>query len=129
MKFQPYSIEHAPRALPIWQTIIDDLSNPHPARLAKVLGLGVRTVYRYNREGHAPRSVCLALFWLTRWGRSEVYWQAVHDCQVAVGYANAVESELRQTRTQLAHVMALNETGAANSPIVRSLGGQDAAIR
>lgn len=119
MNFHPYSIEHAPRALPVWQTIMEDLGRPHPARVARVLGLGARTVYRYNREAQAPRSVCLALFWLTRWGRSEVHAQAVHDCQVAVGYANALERDLRQARAQLAHVLALSASGAANSPILK----------
>ncbi len=118
MEFSPYSLEHAPRSLPIWQSILEDLNNPHPARVAKVLGLGARTVYRYNRDGQAPRSVCLALFWLTRWGRSQVYSQAVNDCQLAVGYANAIERELHQTRAQLAHVLALSATGAANSPLI-----------
>ena len=66
MNFSPYSIGHAPRSLPIWQTILDDLGNPHPAAVARLLGLGARTVYRYNRDGQAPRHVCLALFWLTR---------------------------------------------------------------
>jgi hypothetical protein len=118
MNFSPYSIHHAPAALPIWQTILDDLGNPHPARVAKVLGLGLRTVYRYNREAQAPRHVCLALFWLTRWGRSQVHCQAVNDCQLAVAYANAIEIELRQARTQLAHVLALSDTGAANQPVL-----------
>lgn len=118
MNFHPYSVEHAPRSLPVWQSIMDDLGNPHPARVARALGLGARTVYRYNREQQAPRHVCLALFWLTRWGRSQVYSQAVHDCQVAVAYANAIESELRQLRTQLAHVLALSDSGAANLPIM-----------
>jgi predicted DNA-binding transcriptional regulator AlpA len=118
MNFHPYSIDHAPRALPIWQTILDDLGNPHPSRIAKVLGLGVRTVYRYNREAQAPRHVCLALFWLTRWGRSQVDCQAVNDCQLAVAYANAIETELHQARTQLAHVLALSDTGAANQPVI-----------
>ena len=126
MNFHPYSIDHAPRSLPIWQTILEDLGNPHPARVARVLGLGTRTVYRYNREGQAPRSVCLALFWLTRWGRSQVYSQAVHDCQVAVAYANAIERDLHETRAQLAHVLALSESGAANDPIQ---GGSHARIR
>lgn len=126
MEFHPYSIEHAPRDLPIWHTILEDLNNPPPQRVARVLGLGVRTVYRYNRDGHAPRSVCLALFWLTRWGRSQVYHQAVHDCQIAVGYANAIERELKDTRAQLAHVLALSDCGAANSPV---LGAPHAARR
>jgi predicted DNA-binding transcriptional regulator AlpA len=119
MNFHPYSIERAPKSLPIWQSILDDLGNPHPTRIAKVLGLGARTIYRYNREAQAPRHVCLALFWLTRWGHSQIDCQAVNDCQLAVAYANALEIELRQTRTQLAHVLALgNDSGAANQPLI-----------
>jgi predicted DNA-binding transcriptional regulator AlpA len=117
MKFNPYSLGHAPVALPIWQTILADLGDPHPGQVARVLGLGTRTVYRYNRDGHAPRHVCLALFWLTRWGRSAIYTQAVNDCQLATQYANALERELSQTRAQLAHVLALNDSGAANHPL------------
>ena len=126
MKFNPYSVDHAPVSLPVWQTILDDLGQPHPARVAKVLGLGVRTVYRYNRAGTAPRHVCLALFWLTRWGRSQVHCQAVNDCQVAVGYASAMEIEVRTLRTQLAHVLALGEFGSANEP---TSGGGYVSIR
>jgi predicted DNA-binding transcriptional regulator AlpA len=117
MKFQPYSLHHAPASLPIWQRIVEDLGNPHPRHLARVLGLGLRTIYRYNRDAQAPRHVCLALFWLTRWGRSEIHCQAVNDCTLAVSYANALETELRQARTQLAHVLAISDTGAANGPL------------
>ncbi|MBN9203847.1 hypothetical protein [Methylibium petroleiphilum] len=114
-----YSIEHAPRALPIWQSILDDLSNPPAARVARVLGVGTRTVYRWNRTGKAPRSACLALFWLTRWGRSEVHCAAVNDCTTAVGLARALDLEVRQLRTQLAHVLALSDSGAANDPVTQ----------
>ena len=118
MNFHPYSLHRAPAALPIWQRILEDLGNPHPKEIARVLGLGVRTVYRYNREAQAPRHVCLALFWMTRWGHSQVHCQAVNDCTLAVTYANAIEAELKQARTQLAHVLAISETGAANHPLV-----------
>ena len=124
MNFSPYSVDHAPRTLPIWQTILEDLGHPHPAQIARVLGLGARTVYRYNRDGKAPRHVCLALFWLTRWGRSEVHCQAVHDCQVAVAYARAVDTELQTARAQLAHVLALNAAGAANDPLAEAAACQ-----
>lgn len=126
MRFSPYSLAQAPRALPIWQTILADLGDPPAPRIAKVLGVGARTVYRWNRTGRAPRAACLALFWLTRWGRSEVYCAAVNDCTAAVGYANSLEAELRQVRAQLAHVLALNATGAANDPVV-SIGARSQA--
>lgn len=119
MKFDPYSINLAPVALPIWQTILDDLGRPHPAQIAKTLGVGTRTVYRWNHARQAPRMARLALFWLTRWGRSQVDCAAVNDCRLAVSYANALELELRQVRAQLAHVLTLADTGAANEPIQR----------
>lgn len=53
MKFSPYSITSAPRTLPIWQSILDDLSNPPAARVVRVLGVGARTVYRWNRTVRA----------------------------------------------------------------------------
>lgn len=117
MSFSPYGLGQAPRSLPVWQSILDDLGNPHPAAVAKVLGLGARTVYRYNRDGQAPRHVCLALFWLTRWGRSEVHCQAVNDCQLAVAYADAMEREVRRLRTELARVLAVGDFGSANEPL------------
>jgi len=119
MKFSPYSLGHGPRALPIWQTILEDLGHPHPQAVARFLGIGVRTVYRYNRDGQAPRTVCLALFWLTRWGHSEVHTQAVNACQIAVGLAQGLETEVRQLRDELARVLALSDTGAANEPLIR----------
>ncbi len=119
MSIQLYGLGQAPRALPIWETILDDLGRPHPAQVGKVLGVGVSTVYRWNKARAAPRSACLALYWLTRWGRSEVHAQAVNDATVAVGYAKSLELEVRQLRTELAHVLALSDTGAANGPLGR----------
>lgn len=107
MKFSPYSLHHAPASLPIWQSILEDLGNPSPAHVAKLLGVGVRTVYRWNRRQRAPRAACLALFWLTRWGRSAVDAQAVNDCRVAVAYANALERELYCVRATLTQVLAI----------------------
>lgn len=126
MKFQPYSIDHVPRSLPIWHQILGDLGDPDPRRVARVLGISLRTVQRYNRAGHAPKAVCLALFWVTRWGRSAVHCQAVADCQLAVGYAKALESANKQLKTQLAHVLAIGDFGAANEPMT---GGDHARLR
>jgi len=117
MEFHPYSIDNAPRTFPIWKLILEDLGHPPPRRIAKVLGVGLSTVYRWNQTGCAPRAACLALFWLTSWGRASVHADAVNDCQVAVGYANALESQLHEMRRQLEHALALNSSGAANDAI------------
>lgn len=119
MTLRLQSIEHAPRALPIWHTILDDLGRPPVGRIARVLGLSVRTVYRYNRTGEAPRVVLLALFWLTSWGRSAVHAQAWNDAQVAVGYVEALRRQVAQLEADVARLVALGHTGAANDPLLR----------
>ena len=48
MKIQLHSIDHAPHSLQYWRTLMDDLCQPSPHQLAKVLGLSERTFYRYN---------------------------------------------------------------------------------
>ena len=93
MKIQLHSIHHAPANLPFWPTLMDDLCNPPPDQVARVLGKSPRTIHRYNATGCAPRVVCLAVFWLTRWGRSAVHAQAHNDAVTMAGLANSLRSE------------------------------------
>ncbi len=118
MKMQLFSIEHAPRSLPIWQQLMDELCNPAPKRLAKVLGISIRTVARYNATGMAPRSVCLALYWLTSHGRATVHAQATNDAMVAVGYVNSLRSQVEQLQDQAQHFLTIGDFGAANDPAI-----------
>lgn len=119
MEIRLQSIEHGPSSLPIWQTILDDLGRPPVGRIARVLGLSARTVYRYNQTGEAPRVVLLALFWLTSWGRSSVYTQAWNDAQLALSYVSSLRSQVARLEAELAHVAALGQSGAANDPLLR----------
>ena len=79
-----FSIDKAPRALPVWESILEDLGHPPANRVARVLGVGRSTVYHWNAQGHGPRIACLALFWLMRWGRSLVDTQATNDAVLHV---------------------------------------------
>ena len=45
---------------------------------------------------------CLALFWLTRWGRSEVDCRATNDAMTAVALARSLNEERAALRSQLA---------------------------
>ena len=123
MTIRFYSIDAAPRTLPIWELILDDLGRPPAPRVARTLGVGASTVYRWNQAGSAPRMACLALFWLTRWGRSEIDCAAVNDCRLATSYAQSLESELRQAQQQLAHVLAISRPGSANDPLAQPATG------
>jgi predicted DNA-binding transcriptional regulator AlpA len=98
---QLFSIERTPPTLPVWETILQDLGNPPAHRVARALGVGRATVYRWNATGSGPRVACLALFWLTRWGRSEVDTQATNDAMLAVQLARALEEDNRALRRAL----------------------------
>ena len=122
MDFQLFSIEGAPRNLPIWTLILDDLNRPSPERLAKALGVSARTVYRWNTKGAAPRSACMALFWLTRWGRSELDAKATNDAMLL----GELLRSLRDERNTLHHQVRcltdeLDNARAVNSRYAKEL--------
>ena len=116
MTLQLYSVDHVPRHLPIWETILEDLGHPSAVRIARVLDVGVSTVYRWNADRDAPRAAQLALFWLTRWGRSAVHVQATNDATMACGYVEALRREVRRLEGNVRHLAALS-SGAANEPL------------
>lgn len=101
MDLRLFSIEQVPRSLPVWETILDDLGSPSATRIAKALDVGVSTVYRWNADGSAPRMACLALFWLTRWGRSEIDARATNDAMTAAGLARSLHEERTALRTRV----------------------------
>lgn len=116
MTVQLHSIEQMPLHVPIWHLMMDDLCQPPPERVARVLGLSVRSIQRYNATGNAPRAVCLAVFWLTRWGRSLVHTQAHNDAQLLASYVNTLKSELDAVRSQVDHLKRIGDFGSANEP-------------
>lgn len=113
------SIDQAPRALPIWHAILADLGDPEPRRIAKTLGVSLRTVYRWNAAQEAPKCAAMALFWLTRWGQSQVNCQAINDAVLACSYVEALQSEVKTLRVQVDKLARLNRHGAANGPLMR----------
>jgi len=89
-----------PRFVPPWDTLMDDLGHPAPELIARALGVGRSTVYRWNSAGHAPRAASLAVFWLTRWGRSEIDARATNDALMALQLARSLADDLAALRGQ-----------------------------
>jgi len=121
MTMRFYDLHQLPSKLPIWQLILDDLGNPPPKRIAKALEISERTAYRYNQAGHAPKAVSLALFWLTRWGRSQINERAVWDAQEAVGFVDCLRREVQRLTDENTRLMALGHFGSANEPILKGV--------
>jgi hypothetical protein len=95
------SIERLPAQVPIWDLILDDLGRPPAERIAKALGVGRTTVYRWNRAGSAPKVAALALFWLTRWGHSQIHADATNDAILAAQLVRSLSAERDQLELRL----------------------------
>lgn len=110
----------APRSakMPHIETMLNSLGNDQA--VADFLGVSLRTVQKYRKEGQAPRAVMLALFWETPWGVSAADCQAVNDARMAYTKARLLERENEGLRGQVLKLEKELETsayGAANAPI------------
>lgn len=112
----------APKDLPAFSFLFDELGSPAPAALARHLGVTVRTVQRWIAADSAPRAVLLAMFWDTRYGRSAVECRAVNDAMQQAALARCHRDEARERLRELEHVLAVGNFGSANAPLVNHAG-------
>lgn len=104
----------APRVIPPLSTILADIGSPTACDLAALLDVHPRTVQRWLADDAAPRAVLLALFWMTRWGRSQLDAQAHNDAQHAARLARLAQLDVDRLRKQNAHLLRVGDFGAAN---------------
>lgn len=114
---------HAPRVIPPLSLMLPDLGSPTAAHLGAFLGVHPRTVRRWLAADAAPRPVMLALYWLTRWGRSAVEAQAVRDAALAHALLRAETTRA----AQLAAALSALEAATSRRPQVISLDPAAAA--
>ena len=110
-------LAHAPHVLPPIAVVLADIGNPTAQDLAKLLAMDPRTIERWVRADKMPRAAHLALFWLTRWGRSIVDSQAVNDARLYASLARARAEEVTRLEVKLAKLIAIADFGSANDPI------------
>lgn len=107
---------YMPKRLPTLEEMLMDIGNPHPREIAKALHVNERTVWRWKSAGEAPLSVMLAIFWTTRWGRSEVHTEATNDAIRFASLARCLQDELDSVRARLARVAKIGDFGSSNDP-------------
>ena len=107
----------APRVLPSLAFMLADLGQPCALDLAALLDVHPRTVARWMRAGHAPRAAALALFWMTRWGRSQIDAHAVNDARLAHALARSAGDALAASRRENAHLQSVGDFGSANAAV------------
>lgn len=113
-------IRRLPGQLPPLSLMLDDIGRPSPASIARALGVSARSVRRWIATDAAPRPILAALFWLTRWGVSQVAADAHNSATLAAGYVRALKDENAALRSDLGRALALAD-GAANVSSWREL--------
>lgn len=109
-------IKKLPRRTPALADMIRDISAT-PAQLADALHLDKSTIYRWISVGQAPRTAELAIYWLTRWGQSDIDAELWNAANVYRGFAYALEREVTQLRDDIARLGQLGDYGSANDPV------------
>jgi transcriptional regulator with XRE-family HTH domain len=66
-------LQKLPKQTPAFSELVADLGSHKREQIARALGVSRRTIDRWMKSG-APRTACLALWWLSREGHS--FWDA-----------------------------------------------------
>lgn len=109
-----------PANLPHIVTMLNSIGDD--GAVARHLGLSLKTIERYRREGQAPRLVMLSLFWETPWGVSVVDCEIQNEARMAYTRGVVLQRENEALRRQIASLEALLAEGkgyAANEHFYR----------
>ena len=105
----------APRALPPFSVLLSDV--PGGVReVAKYLGVTERAVWRWKAADAAPRAAMLALFWESRWGRSQFSADTYNEAKVHRELAQSLARENAQLHNLIAALEQVTPD-TANQPI------------
>ena len=120
--------------LPAFSILLDDQFTRDHAKVAKQVGVTIRTLQRYIALDDAPRAVLLALFYESRWGVSLIHSSAHNDAIMSAQLAASLGRENASLRARIAYVEGLaakkaatdqddheNGFGSANEPFFKTL--------
>lgn len=110
------SLVYMPKRIPALREMLADIGNPHPKEIAKALKVTERSVWRWLSKDKAPHTAMLAIYWLTRWGVSEIDAAAHNAAIYSAGQARALQEELEAIRARLARVSQIGNFGSSNDP-------------
>lgn len=106
--------------LPPLSFLLADQAAPRK-KIARHLGLSLRTLQRYIAAGHAPRAVQLALWFESRWGLSALHEHAFNEAQHARAWVASLERECERLRQVIKALENAQAQPAANSGVFRSV--------
>jgi predicted DNA-binding transcriptional regulator AlpA len=108
------SLVYMPKKTPAFKDMLADIGNPHPREIAKAMKVTERSVWRWLKENKAPHSVMLAIYWLTRWGVSEIDTAAHNAAIYSAAEARGLRDELESIKARLAYPSQTGIFGSSN---------------
>ena len=112
---------HAPRDIygpELLRTFIDELGGVK--RVHKYLGVTERTIWHWLSTGRAPRSAVLALFWESKWGRSQIFTDQVNEIRLLYQQVHILQDQYQRAKDIVAGLRAIH-AGSANEPVFEEL--------
>lgn len=107
--------------LPHLHTLLNDIHGDID-QIARHLGISASTLRKYRAQGQAPRSVMLALFWESTWGRRTADAVAFNHATAHAALAESLKRQNKRLMEQIEKLeseLAQTEGHAANAPIFR----------
>lgn len=108
----------APKTLPSFAAIVEDLRLVKPQVLAKHLDVSERSIFNWKAQNNAPRTVQLALFWETCWGHSTLNCDLDNTVSRFKQLANALQNDNNTLRARIAYLERVSDFGTANQPLL-----------
>jgi len=111
----------SPARLPPFSLLLNNQTEPQ-AKVARHLGVSLRTLQRYKARDYSPRSVYLTLWFESRWGMSALQEKAFNEAVQARGWVASMERECERLKRVIRVLEKEQEEGAAaNRGVYRAL--------
>ena len=102
--------------LPPLSHLLADQTEPRK-KIARHLGVSLRTLQRYQASCNAPRAVYLALWFESRWGMAALHEQAYNEARHARAWVASLERECERLRQVIRALEDAQRHPAANSAL------------
>ncbi len=102
--------------MPTFSQMLDDIGSPSDKATAAALGVTTKTVRTWKKTD-APRSVLLAVFWVTRWGLSRTNAEVYDLSQLHYTTALVRRLEIERLNQAIEQLQKIGQFGSANDPL------------
>lgn len=112
---------HAPTTIygpELLRMLIDELGGVK--RVHKYLGVSERTVWHWLSVGRPPRAAVLALYWESKWGRSQIFTEQVNEIRLLYRQVCILQDQYQKAKDIVTGLRAMH-AGSANEPLFEEL--------